>query len=90
MAAPHVSGLVALIWSSNPGFAAPQVKDRILDCVDRLPDLSGKVFTAGRINANSSLLNIPAPPSRFAVTGIRTARLSSAGMTITPMRSHSN
>lgn len=69
MAAPHVSGLVALIWSSNPGFAAPQVKDRILDCVDRLPDLSGKVFTAGRINANSSLQNIPAPPSRFAVTG---------------------
>ena len=69
MATPHVSGLAALIWSTNPGLTAPQVKDRILDCVDRLPDLSGKVFTAGRVNANSSLQNIPAPPSRFAVTG---------------------
>jgi subtilisin family serine protease len=69
MASPYVSGLAALVWSSNPGLSAPQVKDRILDCVDRLPDLSGKVFTSGRINANNSLQNIPAPPSRFAVTG---------------------
>lgn len=69
MATPHVSGLAALIWSANPGLAALQVKSRILDCVDRLPDLSGKLFTAGRINASNSLQNIPAPPSRFAVAG---------------------
>jgi subtilisin family serine protease len=76
MAAPSVSGLAALIWSSNPGFGASQVKDGILDCVDRLSDLSGKVFTAGRINANSSLLNIPAPPSRLAVIGASTSQIT--------------
>jgi len=69
MAGPHVSGLAALVWNTNPGLAASQVRARILDGVDRLADLSGKIFTAGRINAYNSLLNIPAPPSRFAVSG---------------------
>jgi subtilisin family serine protease len=69
MAAPHVAGLAALVWSANPGLAASQVKARILDGVDRLADLSGNIFSAGRINAFNSLHNIPAPPSRFAVSG---------------------
>jgi subtilisin family serine protease len=69
MAAPHVSGLAALIWSLNPSFGASQVKGRILDCVDRIGDLAGKISSAGRINANNSLQDILAPPSRFAVTG---------------------
>jgi len=69
MAGPHISGLAALVWDANPGLAASQVKGRILDGVDRLADLSGKILTAGRINAANSLLNIPAPPSRFAVSG---------------------
>ena len=64
-----VVGLAALVWNTNPGLAASQVRARILDGVDRLADLSGKIFTAGRINAYNSLLNIPAPPSRFAVSG---------------------
>jgi subtilisin family serine protease len=75
MAAPHVSGLAALVWGSNPGLSAAQVKGRILDGVDRLADLSGKIFTAGRINAFNSLLNIPAPPSRFAVTGASDSKI---------------
>jgi subtilisin family serine protease len=69
MAGPHVSGLAALVWNENPGLTASQVKGRILDGVDRLADLSGKILTAGRINAANSMLNIPAPPSRFAVSG---------------------
>ncbi len=69
MATPHVSGLAALIWSVDPTLNAAQVKGRILDGVDRLDELSGILFTAGRINANNSLQNIPAPPSRFTVTG---------------------
>ena len=66
MAAPHVSGLAALIWSLNPGLTASQVKGRILDCVDRVSSLSGYIVTAGRINAKQALLNIPAEPSGFA------------------------
>ena len=65
MAAPHVSGLAALVWSSNPGLSAAQVKGRILDGVDRLCGLSGKVITAGRINALNSLRSVPAVPTGF-------------------------
>lgn len=76
MAGPHVSGLAALVWSANPDLDAYQVKGRILDCVDRLADLSGRLFTAGRIHAGNSMLNIPAPPSRLAVTGTSDSQIS--------------
>jgi subtilisin family serine protease len=69
MAGPHVSGLAALIWSASPGLSASQVRARILDGVDRLADLSGVIWTGGRINAYNSLLNIPALPSGFTVKG---------------------
>jgi subtilisin family serine protease len=75
MAAPHVSGLAALVWSSNPGLTAAQVKGRILDGVDRIPALEGFIFTAGRINADNSVRNIPAPPSGFAAAGVSGGRI---------------
>jgi len=75
MATPHVSGLAALVWSSNPGLSAAQVKDRIMDCVDRIPSLEGLIFTAGRINADNSVRNIPAPPSDFAAAGVSSSRI---------------
>jgi len=75
MAAPHVSGLAALVWSSNPGLSAAQVKARILDGVDRVSSLSGYLFTAGRINAGNSVRNIPAPPSNFAAAGVSASRI---------------
>lgn len=75
MAGPHVSGLAALVWNADPGLTASQVRGRILDGVDRLADLSGKILTAGRINAYNSLLNIPAPPSRFAINGVSSSQI---------------
>jgi subtilisin family serine protease len=50
MAAPYVTGAVALVWSTNPGMSADQVKARLLASVDKLPSLNGKVQTAGRLN----------------------------------------
>ena len=74
-ATPYVSGLAALIWSANPGLSTAQVKGRILDCVDRLASLSGSIFTAGRIDVNNSIRNIPAPPSNFAAAGVSASRI---------------
>ena len=51
MAAPHVSGLAALIASANPGYTAMQTKNLILNTVDELSALQGKILTEGRINA---------------------------------------
>ncbi len=59
MATPHVAGLAALIWAENAGLSHDQVKDRILNGVDVLPALTGKLLMAGRINANNSI-NPPA------------------------------
>jgi subtilisin family serine protease len=75
MAAPHVSGLAALVWSLNPGLSIAQVKGRIQDCVDRIPNLEGLVFTGGRINADNSLRNIPAAPSNFEAVGVSGSRI---------------
>jgi subtilisin family serine protease len=55
MAAPHVSGLAALIWSNYTGISHYRVKARILNGVDKIPDLYGKTITGGRINAFDSL-----------------------------------
>ncbi len=56
MAAPHVAGACALLWSLNPELRADQVKDIILDSVDGLPVLAGKCFTGGRLNLYQALL----------------------------------
>jgi subtilisin family serine protease len=74
-AAPYVSGLAALIWGTNPGLSAAQLKGRILDCVDRVSSLSGYIRTAGRINVNNSIRNIPAPPSNLDAAGVSGSRI---------------
>lgn len=66
MAAPHVSGLAALVWAQDPGLTPLQARARILDGVDRLAGLSGKVFTSGRINAFNSIRGVPAVPTGLA------------------------
>jgi len=50
MAAPFVTGAVALLWGKEPYLNATQVKEKILQAVDVLPQLSGKAKTSGRLN----------------------------------------
>ena len=54
-AAPHVSGVAALVLAQNPGMTVAQLKDRILTTVDPLPSLAGKTVTGGRLNAFRAL-----------------------------------
>ena len=55
MAAPHVSGIAGLILSKNPEFNYIQIKSAILDSVDKIPSVSDKMVTGGRVNALSAL-----------------------------------
>jgi subtilisin family serine protease len=55
MATPHVTGLAALIWANNMEFSANEVKSRILNSADKLPQLFGAVSTSGRINVARAL-----------------------------------
>gem|GEM_PF-3997879 len=50
MAAPHVSGAVALLWSMEPSLSSSQVKKRIIGAGDVLSEFVGKVGDAARLN----------------------------------------
>jgi len=51
MAAPHVAGVAALVKSANSALGAASIKDIILNNVDLIAGLAGKVSTGGRVNA---------------------------------------
>jgi thermitase len=51
MATPVVSGVAALILSVNPDLSVTDLRRRLLDTVDKLPTLDGKVSSGGRVNA---------------------------------------
>jgi subtilisin family serine protease len=76
MATPHVVGLAALVWSDTPGLTHLQVKERILNCVDRLSSLAGNVFTQGRINAANSIEALPAPPVDFSASKVSATQVN--------------
>ena len=69
MASPHVVGLAALIWAEDDSLTYSEVKERILNGVDIIPTMNGKVLMSGRINANNSinpLPHVPDPPGQLA------------------------
>jgi subtilisin family serine protease len=51
MATPFVAGVAALVLSTNPGISIDELRARLLNSVDALPSLKGKVATGGRIDA---------------------------------------
>ena len=83
MAAPHVSGLAALIWSQNNALTHHQVKGRILNGVDQLAVLEGKTITGGRISLPGSL-SLEGGPELPAIFRISPSPVVSTGtVTIT-------
>jgi subtilisin family serine protease len=51
MATPHVSGVAALIVAVNPKISVAKLRERLLNSVDKLDSLKGKVASGGRLNA---------------------------------------
>jgi len=58
MATPHVAGLAGLLLSVNPNLTVSQLRNAILNTVDRKASLRGKVSTGGRINALAALASV--------------------------------
>lgn len=63
MAAPHVTGAAGLILSEYPNLSNKEVKTRLLNSVDQLESLDGKVRSGGRLNAARALERDEVPPS---------------------------
>lgn len=55
MAAPHVTGALALIKAASPKATAVDLKRRLLAGVDKVPALEKRVSTGGRLNVNNSI-----------------------------------
>jgi subtilisin family serine protease len=57
MAAPHVSGVAALLAAHNPSLSAASLKATLMNTVDPLAQWSTFVKTGGRMNAFAALQN---------------------------------
>lgn len=55
MAAPHVSGIAALVQSDNLELSPLQLKEMIEQTVESLPAFTGRVHSGGRVNAYNAL-----------------------------------
>lgn len=55
MAAPVVAGAAALLKAAHPDWDAIAIKKRLMDSVDRLSGLNGKVLSGGRLNIGKAL-----------------------------------
>ena len=55
MAAPHVSGVAALVLALHPADTVAQLRQALLSSVDPKPSLAGKTVTGGRLNAYAAL-----------------------------------
>ena len=65
MAAPHVSGVAALLWSQDSQLNALEVKEQILNYADPIQALQGNTVTGGRLNAYNSLTQTQPPPGEL-------------------------
>ncbi|MEK7315557.1 MAG: S8 family serine peptidase, partial [Candidatus Eisenbacteria bacterium] len=62
MAAPHVTGTLALAMGRFPALPALQIKALLLAATDLLPSFEGKVATSGRLNAHLTLAEADVTP----------------------------
>ncbi|MDW7771945.1 MAG: S8 family serine peptidase [Desulfobulbaceae bacterium] len=56
MAAPHVSGIAALVKGENMELSPQQVREIIKNSAEDLPSLIDKVYSGGRVNAFDALI----------------------------------
>lgn len=78
MAAPHVAGAAALVWSRFPNLTPEQVKARLLYGSDRVPAWAGLTVTGGRLDAFRALESDATPPKRVGDLRALATGLSSA------------
>jgi thermitase len=69
MASPQVAGAAALILSVEPSLSAEQLKADIVQHVDVVPSLSGRVISGGRLDICRALPGCPRPAEATTSSG---------------------
>lgn len=71
MAAPHVTGVVALVYGQNPTWTYSQVRGRVLSTARPVPSMAGKCVTGGVVNAFAAVSGgVPSAPSGVNATDV--------------------
>ena len=70
MAAPHVTGALALYASAMPNATAQQLRDALLSTVTPTISLTNTTVTGGRLDIATLMANAPAPPGAVVMGGI--------------------
>ncbi len=81
MAAPHVSGIAALVISVFPNIGVSQLRSQILKSAIPVQSMSGKLSTGGRIDALKALNAVPDGVLEVIVTPVNETLLG-AGATV--------
>lgn len=68
MAAPHVTGALALLWAHYPDESATQIIERLYAAAEPIPALSGKVRTGARLSM-ARFFGIPTPGEIYVSQG---------------------
>jgi subtilisin family serine protease len=58
MAAPHVAGALGLILSQDVNMPAAELRARLYDAVENLPNMEGRLSTGGRLSLPRALRNL--------------------------------
>ncbi|MDD1724516.1 MAG: S8 family serine peptidase, partial [Methanospirillum sp.] len=77
MAVPFVSGAAVLVKAVHPSYSNIQIKSKILDSVDAISSLKGKILTGGRLNAANAIASTTSDP----VSGGLSASFSASPVT---------
>ena len=62
MAAPQVTGAIALLNAGKPGLTVAQTRAAILSSTDVIPSMVGKTVTGGRLNINAAMVALGLTP----------------------------
>lgn len=80
MACPHVAGSCALIKAARPAMNWQEIKSALLDNVDGVAGMNGKVLSQGRLNVARSLIIASEPYVTLnAITPLENGQLGSVG-----------
>ncbi len=80
MAAPHVTGAIALLKARYPSSTPDELVARVINTVDRKPAFAGKTATGGRLNLAAAMSSYP---GRVSITAPAAGDRLHAGSTST-------